>query len=77
MRNWWKRSSEQNSGTSRGKVVWTSTNPTIEDEKNGATLRLYLSTYENPHPDLQVTSIDFVSKMTQAAPFLVAMTVEE
>jgi len=39
-------------------------------------LRLYLTPYENPRPDLEVTSIDFVSKLTHAAPFLVALTVE-
>ncbi|HRY48263.1 MAG TPA: protein kinase [Candidatus Paceibacterota bacterium] len=57
-----------------GKVVWVGANPVTE--KYGATLRLYQSTYENPHPDLEVNSIDFVSAMSSAAPFLIAMTVE-
>ena len=76
LRDWWKRPTEPNSETDRAKVVWEGTNPWLQEKEPGTTLRLYLSTYENPQPDLEVTSIDFVSKMTQAAPFLVAMTVE-
>ena len=45
-------------------------------QEKGSTLRLYLSSYENPRPDVEVVSIDYVSAMTQAAPFLVAMTIE-
>lgn len=34
-------------------------------------LRIYHSTWENPRPDAEVVSFDFVSKMTTtAAPFL-------
>jgi hypothetical protein len=41
-------------------------------------LRLCLSVWDNPHPDKQVATLDFVSSMdTQAAPFCVALTVEE
>ncbi len=39
-------------------------------------LRLFLSTFDNPRPDVEVPAIDFVSELTPAAPFLVAMTVE-
>ncbi|MBI3417029.1 MAG: hypothetical protein HY043_17190 [Verrucomicrobia bacterium] len=76
LRDWWKQSSEQNSETDRAKVVWTGTNPWLEEKEPGTSLRLFLRTYANPRSDLEVTSLDFVSKMTQAGPFLVAMTVE-
>jgi len=33
-------------------------------------------TWKNPHPDKNVVSIDLVSTLTEAAPFLVAMTLE-
>jgi hypothetical protein len=36
----------------------------------------YKSTRENPRPDVDLVSIDFVSSMSFAAPFLVALTVE-
>ena len=39
-------------------------------------IRLFRSAWDNPHPRLEVESIDFVSKMTDSAPFLVAITVE-
>jgi hypothetical protein len=38
---------------------------------------LYLSTWKNPHPEKTVGSIDYVSMKRNAAPFCVAMTVEE
>ncbi len=58
----------------RGRVVWEGANPVAN--MKGETRRLYLTPYENPQPDIEVTSLDFVSKGTQAAPFLVAITVE-
>jgi len=75
LRDWWQRQDENvEPVVERGQVVWTGTNPVAN--RYGATLRLYLTTYDNPRPDVEVTSIDFVSKMTTAAPFLVAMTVQ-
>ena len=40
------------------------------------TVGVYRTTYVNPRPELQVMHIDFVSRMTQSAPFLIALTVE-
>lgn len=37
---------------------------------------LYYLTVENPHPDLTISHLDFVSKMSSSAPFLVAVTVQ-
>jgi hypothetical protein len=39
-------------------------------------LRLYQTSWENPKPDLEVVSFDFVSAMANSAPFLIAVTVE-
>lgn len=39
-------------------------------------IRLYKMTRENPFPDVEVKSLDFVSAKTVCAPFLVAVTVE-
>jgi tetratricopeptide (TPR) repeat protein len=38
--------------------------------------RLFESTWENPRPDAAIVSLDFISTMTQAAPFLIAITIE-
>jgi hypothetical protein len=41
-------------------------------------IRLYLCTWKNPHPTKKVVSIDYVKVGdTPAAPFWVAMTLEE
>jgi hypothetical protein len=76
VRHWWAEVGEPNpfAALPEGTVVWTGSNPSAKDAK--ATLRLYLTSYENPHPEKEVVSVDFVSAMTTAAPFLVAMTVE-
>jgi hypothetical protein len=39
--------------------------------------RLFLKTWENPRPDVAITSLDFVSTLSASAPFLVAITVDE
>jgi hypothetical protein len=35
-----------------------------------------MTTWQNSTPEIQVESIDFVSEMTDAAPFLIALTAE-
>jgi len=42
----------------------------------GKSLRLYVSSWKNETPNTDVTSIDFVSDMSESAPFLLAITVE-
>ena len=69
VRDWWGASNEAKA-PEQLQVAWTG--------RNGATprIRLFKTTWENPLPDLEVRTIDYVSKMTLAAPFLVALTVE-
>jgi hypothetical protein len=76
VRHWWAEANEPDpyAALPEGTVAWTGSNPSAKDAK--ATLRLYLTSYENPHPEKEVASVEFVSAMTTAAPFLVAMTVE-
>lgn len=59
----------------RGKVVWTGSCPGTARE--GISLRLYLTTWENPRPEEEITHIDFVSASnTAASPFCIALTAE-
>lgn len=51
-------------------TVWTGTNAWK------ASARLLRWTWENPRPEVEIAGLDFVSTMTHAAPFLVAITVE-
>ena len=42
----------------------------------GITLQLCHFTWDNPRPSVTVESLDFVSEMTRAAPFILAITAE-
>ncbi|MCI0460366.1 MAG: hypothetical protein L0Z62_25720 [Gemmataceae bacterium] len=81
VRNWWFSIKEK--GVTRGKVAWTgeneATKQTLSRPKNAQRrLRLYLGTWENPHPTKRVLRIDYVKVGDNpAAPFCVAMTLEE
>ncbi len=43
----------------------------------GGERRLYVTSWENPQPDLEIAALDFVSEQTESAPFLLAITVEQ
>ncbi|MBN2507074.1 MAG: protein kinase [Verrucomicrobia bacterium] len=49
-------------------VAWT--------PATGAMVRLFTTVYANPRPHVRVRRIDFISRNTGSAPFLVAMTAE-
>ena len=61
------------SGTER---AWTGSNPLVKRFYPDEELNLYRSAFPNPQPDIAVTSLDYVSTMSTAAPFLVGLTVE-
>ena len=52
-------------------LAWAGANPCIKQQQPELSLRLYQSTFDNPRPDLEIASIDCVSAVTDAAPFLV------
>ena len=55
-------------------TAWTS--PPDQVGTTRQSLRLYVTTWKNPRREARIRSIDFISHMTPAAPFLVAITVE-
>jgi hypothetical protein len=55
-------------------MVWKGENKTTKTANSY--LRLFETTWTNIVPDAEVESIDFVSKLSQPAPFLLAITVE-
>ncbi|MGA2617426.1 MAG: hypothetical protein ABSF26_07440 [Thermoguttaceae bacterium] len=73
VRDWW--CNDCGKPVTRGQVVWAGRNEAVQPRNSY--LRLYLSVWENPHPERAVAGIDYISRMTAAAPFCVAMTVEE
>jgi WD40 repeat protein len=75
VRDWWWQPKDAVEPTSaRSRVVWTGSNPVAREK--GYQLRLYLTTIENPRPAETMRSLDYVSAMTESAPFLIALTVE-
>jgi hypothetical protein len=75
IRDWWFLEGVETS-VSDGKIAWHGKNRSAT--WNGATIGLYLQTWENPEPDKKVVSIDFSARPGAAtAPFCVAMTVAD
>jgi eukaryotic-like serine/threonine-protein kinase len=58
----------------RAREVWTGRQ--VPSRTWSRSLSWYKVTWENPRPDVVITQIDFVSAMTGAAPYLLAITVE-
>jgi hypothetical protein len=72
VRDWWDAQDKEK--VTRGKLAWEGTNAAVK--ASNAKIRLYLTTWKNPHPKKKVVSIDYTSAKTKAAPFCVAMTAE-
>jgi WD40 repeat protein/tRNA A-37 threonylcarbamoyl transferase component Bud32 len=73
VRHWWTHG-DSRTDTDLAQVAWEG--PHAFPNLHPTRLRIYHSTWENPRPDEEVVSFDFVSRMTTAAPFLIAVTVE-
>jgi hypothetical protein len=58
-------------------LAWVGNNGGDSEKPPVMAARIYRSTFANPRPDLEVSSIDYVSTLTDAAPFLVGLTVEK
>jgi hypothetical protein len=73
--DWWAYPDQK--APSKGKAVWEGENEAAKQFE--AKIKLYLKTWENPHPKKKLVSIDFVGTAaeTGAAPFCVAITAEE
>jgi hypothetical protein len=74
VRDWWF--AEKAKGVTRGKVAWQGENELTKEAKCG--IRLYLTTWNNPHASKKIASIDYVKTQqdTPAAPFCVAITLQ-
>jgi hypothetical protein len=70
VRDWWCHDGDAD--PTRGKVAWTGSNQAAASA--GSSLWLFSLTWKNPKADKKVLAIDFISTLTEAAPFLVAMT---
>jgi hypothetical protein len=69
VRNWWPQPTEPPPDSTGLRLAW-------QGETDNNSRRLYLTSWTNPRPDLPIRSIDYFSCMSDAAPFLIAMTLE-
>jgi hypothetical protein len=66
----WNGSKDMSTELTQGQMVWSAINSA------GLHVRLFKTTWVNPMPEREITSMDYTSAMAQAAPFLVAITAE-
>jgi hypothetical protein len=62
-------------GPTRGAKVWEGQN--LLAEWMNTSVRLYAGGWTNPHPEKKVARIDYLTAGAQAAPFCLAITIEE
>ena len=73
VRDWWF--AEGVKGVSRGKIAWHGDNELAKSFD--VRIRLYLTSWDNPHPAKKIASIDYgKAGKTDAAPFCLAITLE-
>jgi hypothetical protein len=78
---WWPTYNTGNPPTWRtlapdSELAWTGSNRCLRHYEVDASLCIYRTTFQNPQPDVAISSVDYVSTITMAAPFLVGLTVE-
>jgi WD40 repeat protein len=64
--DWWVPVSKDSADPQGGKMVW----------KGKDAHRVFMSTWKNPRPLVEIVSLDFVSKLTKCGPFLIAVMAE-
>ena len=74
IQSWWLRREDNQGDLQRAKRVAQGSNARLDS--NRWTLSLYLQTWKNPKPDIQVRSIDLESAMLNSSPFVAGITVE-
>ena len=73
VRDWHARAGEQPAPKDL-KVAWRGENGM--SKKAGHSIRLFLTTWTNVAPDVEIESIDYISGMEVPAPFLIAITAD-
>jgi hypothetical protein len=57
-------------------LAWVGSNPDLARVAPEDSLRVYRTVFRNPHPEREIATVDYVSTGTEAAPFLLGLTVE-
>jgi WD40 repeat protein len=71
----WHERPDDPVGATGAVIAWKGNNPATKIAGTRG-IRLFKRTWENPAPDIEVTTVDFVAEHESAYPFLVALTAE-
>ncbi len=66
----WNEHSPEDPAAAGPRIGWAGVNPFHKK------VRVFISTWENPRPSVKINTIDFVSAMTPASPFMLAVTAD-
>lgn len=72
VKDWWVRDGD--AALTDAEIAWSGENDAAR--KAGCGVQVYVYTANSPYPGVEIATIDFVSSMAAAAPFLIALTVE-
>jgi hypothetical protein len=74
VRDWWPW--EKSAEVTRGKIAWTGRN--AFSRRQNQIIHLYLTSWNNPHPEKKVSTLDYVCTGTSAAsPICIAISLED
>ena len=74
LRSWWTQQKEP-LNAAEAALVWMGTNHKVESD-DPESMRIFKRTWQNPWPEVEITSIDFLSNHKGVGPFLVALTAD-
>jgi hypothetical protein len=80
--DWWGPIYNTDSGVGRyttspeTELAWAGSNSDIKENAGDFSLRLYKTAFANPHPERAISSIDYVSALSGASPFLAGLTID-
>jgi hypothetical protein len=80
--DWWGPIYKTGESTGRyttspdSELAWAGSNPYLRQNAPAFSLRLYKTAFANPHPERTISSIDYVSALSGASPFLTGLTIE-
>ncbi len=57
-------------------LAWSGTDPILQKTHPDDSLRIYKTVFDNPLPEVEIASIDYLSTLSESAPFLLGVTLE-
>jgi hypothetical protein len=72
LRDWWTVPNDPT--PKNAEIAWQGQNEATK--KIGSNILIFKYTWMNPLPDVKITAVDFMTSMTAASPYLIAITIE-